>query len=187
MIILNLEDPYIPTRIWEDKGFRIMEFTAPQKKRSKIKEITLYAIVGPYTERRLTDIYNLGFGPLDKTGKTIDDKIRLDHEDTGRVMSTVILFGYMFLLDTPGMRIGIDGSDDQRAIFYHSLFKANRNHLEDFFITIGIDWFVKLLRNRVDVEKDENGEPYYKPRPEPFDYKRSRTDLYGYYVLQLKD
>ncbi len=59
--------------------------------------------------------------------------------------------------------------------------------MDEYFMTIGVDWYVKLLRNKTDIERDYNGNPFFKPRPEAFDYTRNRHDLYRYYMFQLKD
>jgi|GEM_PF-1135064 hypothetical protein len=183
MINLNLENPYIPKRIYEiNGGVRVMEFVSPQKDGS---EVPVYASISPHPDPLLVNVYNLAFGPIKPDG-TLDDKARLNHTDTSRIFSTAILFGYLFLLDQPGCSIGIDGSDEWRARLYHSMFLSNRIHLDEFFVTLGVEWFVKRLRNK-EAEKDENGAPFYKPRIEPFDYNRTRRELYGYYLLQLRD
>jgi hypothetical protein len=76
-------------------------------------------------------------------------------------------------------------SNDTRAYLYHRMFQTNRKHLDEFFSSIGVDWYVRLLRNQ-DIEKDEDGNAFFKPRPEPFDYKRANHDLYRYYMFKLK-
>ncbi|WP_207531822.1 hypothetical protein [Desertivirga arenae] len=117
----------------------------------------------------------------------INDSIRLRHRDSSRVFSTAILFALTFLIDFPETLIGLDGSDDLRAILYHSMFITNKRVMDEYFMTIGVDWYVKLLRNKTDIERDYNGNPFFKPRPEAFDYTRNRHDLYRYYMFQLKD
>jgi hypothetical protein len=64
------------------------------------------------------------------------------------------------------------------------MFFKNKAYLEEFFVSIGVDWYVRLLRNG-DIERDADGEPYFKPKPEPFDYKRVR-DLNRYYMFHLR-
>ena len=66
------------------------------------------------------------------------------------------------------------------------MFKVNREHLSEFFETIGVDWYVKLLRNQIDIERKKDGSAFFKPRPEAFDYSRDRQDLYRYYMFELK-
>jgi hypothetical protein len=53
-------------------------------------------------------------------------------------------------------------------------------------VPIGVDWYVRLLRNR-DIERDKRGNPLFKPRPEPFDLKRNPIDLYRYYIFSLNE
>ncbi len=83
------------------------------------------------------------------------------------------------------VRFGLDGSDDLRAAMYHSIFLSNRNYLDDYFVSVGVDWYVKLLRNRKDIERNADGEPFFKPIPESFDHSRSRHELYRYYIVHL--
>ena len=83
------------------------------------------------------------------------------------------------------MTIGIDGSNDIRAYLYHRMFLTNREYLDEYFVTIGVDWYVKLLRNG-SIEIDNNGQVYFKPKPEPFDYHRLAINLYRYYMFRLK-
>ena len=66
------------------------------------------------------------------------------------------------------------------------MFVTNRKRLNEFFVTIGVDWYVKLLRNQIEIERRKDGTPFFKPRPELFDYNRTRHDLYRYYMYQLK-
>jgi len=84
------------------------------------------------------------------------------------------------------MHIGLDGSDDLRATLYHSMFIVNKETMGEYFTSIGVDWYVKLLRNEEDIERTASGEPFFKPRPEAFNYHRTRHDLYRYYMLTLK-
>ena len=101
------------------------------------------------------------------------------------MFSTILLFCLVYLQTNPQITIGIDGSNDVRAYLYHRMFKTNRDYLSEYFVTIGVDWYVKLLRDG-NVETDENGLPHFKPRPEPFDYQRPSANLYRYYMFQLK-
>jgi hypothetical protein len=116
----------------------------------------------------------------------IDDNIRLRHRNSNKVFSTAILFALTFLSEFPEMIIGLDGTDDLRATLYHSMFNANKENLSEYFETIGVDWYVKLLRNQIEIERMADGSPFFKPRPESFDYSRGRHDLYRYYMFELK-
>jgi hypothetical protein len=122
-------------------------------------------------------------GPLNDDGE-IDDLARLKHANSDKLFSTIILFCVAFLDEYPDLIIGLDGSDDLRAILYHSMIVSNREHLSEYFVYVGVDWYVRLLRNREEIERKANGEPFFKPRPEPFDFARSRRDLYRYYLRQ---
>lgn len=102
------------------------------------------------------------------------------------MFSTVLLFALSFLRKNNSSTIGVDGSNDIRAYLYHRMFLTNKNYLCDVIITIGVDWYVRLLRNNT-VEKDNLGFPFFKPKPEQFDYQRSTKDLYRYYMFHLNN
>ena len=72
-----------------------------------------------------------------------------------------------------------------RATLYHQMVNANRDYLEDVFVVIGVDWYVRVFRNWT-VEQDGQGHLLAKPRPELFDYDRERHDLYRYYLFRLR-
>ncbi|RFM26265.1 DUF6934 family protein [Deminuibacter soli] len=149
-------------------------------------EVLLRVIIKPHPDPLLPNVYNLSMGPPVSTDR-IDDTVRLRHKDSSLVFSTAILFALTFLTEFPDMHIGFDGSDDTRATLYHSMFITNRTTMQDFFVSIGVDWYVKLLRNQLDIERSAEGIPLFKPRPEAFDYQRIRHDLYRYYMLALKN
>jgi len=147
--------------------------------------VLIRVIIKPHPDPLLPNVYNLAMGP--PVGELeIADNIRLKHRESGRVFSTAILFAPTFLTEFPEMIIGLDGTDDLRATLYHSMFKVNREHLSEFFETIGVDWYVKLLRNQIDIERKKDGSAFFKPKPETFDYSTDRHDLYRYYMVELK-
>ena len=76
-------------------------------------------------------------------------------------------------------------ADDRRARLYHLLIKSNRAYLEDFFVVIGVDWYVRVFRDWT-LEEDGEGNLFSKPKPESFDYDRQRHDLYRYYMFRLR-
>src|SRR5690606_32736290 len=129
---------------------------------------------------------NLAFGPIDQNGD-IDDRIILKHKNVNKVFSTVLFYAITFLEDnsTESYSIGIDGSNEIRAYLYHRMFRFNQMYLSDIILTVGVDWYVKLLRNGTDIERDSDGLPLFKPRPEPFDLTRKPNDLYRYYIFTL--
>lgn len=145
--------------------------------------VLLKILITPVDNPHLPKVYNLGFGPIG-TDSEIDDKARIFHKDRNKVYSTLIFFGYTFLLQNPKYTIGLDGSDLIRAAIYHRIFQTNREYLENYFIALGVDNCVRFKRDG-EYEKDATGAPLLKPRPEPFDYDRSTKDLYWYYMFHL--
>jgi hypothetical protein len=67
------------------------------------------------------------------------------------------------------------------------MFRYNSENLSDTIVNVGVDWYVKLLRNGTDIERDSDGLPLFKPRPEPFDLTRNAGDLYRYYIFSLNN
>jgi hypothetical protein len=179
MIKIDFEDTYDPITVEDD--FSEMTFESPQVGG---KGELLSVQIRPHTDPHLPKVYNLGFGPTNGKGG-LQDNIRLKHADSHKVFSTVLFHGFTFLQEYPQLILGIDGSDDVRATMYHLMIKANRNYLEDFFVIIGVDWYVRVFRNW-HFELDDHGDLLAKPKPEPFDYQRNRHDLYRYYMFQLR-
>ena len=182
MIKINFDNTYDLTVAVIEKDFSLAEFYSPQ---INGKSVLLRVIIEQHPDPLLTGVYNLAMGPaVAQLG--IDDKIRLRHTHSSKVFSTVILFALAYLTEHSEMIIGLDGTDDLRANLYHSMFIVNRQNLNEYFDTIGVDWYVKLLRNEIEIERKPDGSPFFKPRPEAFDYKRTRHDLYRYYMFELK-
>ena len=145
------------------------------------EKILLKAKISYLNDPLLPNVYNLAFGPIDENGD-IDDFAKVNHADVNKMFSTLLFYCLVFLEKNPNAIIGIDGSNDVRAYLYHRMILTNRKYLFDYFVTIGVDWYVRLLRSG-DVEVDNNGFPYFKPKPEPFDYQRNAKDLYRYYMF----
>jgi hypothetical protein len=179
MITINFEETFDPITIESDLSQ--MTFQSPQV--SGANELLLVKI-SPHPDPHLPNVYNLGFGPPNGNGG-FQDNTRLKHSDTNRVFSTVLFHGLTFLQENPDLTLGIDGSDDLRATMYHLMLKANRAYLDDFFVAIGVDWYVRVFRNW-NCEVDSEGNLLAKPKPEIFDYDRSRHDLYRYYMFHLR-
>jgi hypothetical protein len=178
LVKINLEDTYEILTIAPDYSEATFNSIDVDGKPALLK-ISITPVDNPH----LPNVYNLGFGPIGLDGE-IDDKARISHKDRNKVYSTLIFFGYTFLLQNPKYTIGLDGSDFIRAAIYHRIFQTNRVYLEDYFIALGVDNCVRFKRNG-EYEKDATGAPLLKPRPEPFDYKRSTKDLYWYYMFHL--
>lgn len=179
MIKIDFEDTYEPVEVAADLSF--MTFYSETKDESTV---LLKVLISPLQDSFLLNVSNLSFGPLLSSGE-IDDTVKINHLNKNKMFSTILLFSLAHLQSNPQITIGIDGSNNTRAYLYHRMFHTNREYLDEYFITIGVDWYVKLLRNG-DVERDEKGFPYFKPRPEPFDYERPSSSLYRYYMFHLK-
>lgn len=177
MILINLEDIYAPIDVAEDLSF--MTFDSPIPTGTQLIKIK----ITPLEDGLLPNVYNLCFGPLGPDGE-IDDAVSVPHNDKNKVFSTIILFALTFLQTNKNFTIGLDGSNEVRAYLYHRMFITNRKHLGEFFVSLGVDWYVRLLRN-FEIEKNEDGSAFFKPKPEPFDYNRSTRDLYRYYMFHL--
>jgi hypothetical protein len=137
----------------------------------------------PLNDPLLPNVYNLSFGTL-LSDKKIDDFVKINHLKIEKVFSTILLFCLVFLQSNSNASIGLDGSNDVRAYLYHRMFITNRDYFKDYFLSIGVDWYVKLLRNG-EIELDKNGNAFFKPKPETFDYTRKSKDLYRYYMFHL--
>lgn len=179
MIIINLDDTIQPHYVSHD--LMDFKFYSPLKTGGTAE---LMVQIRNINDPLLPNVFNLGFGPPDNSG-SFSDRISLNHLNPGQVFSTIILLAVAFLRLNPSLAIGIDGSDDRRAYLYHRMFGSNRYALEDTLILTGVDWYVRLLRSG-DVERDPTGAPYFKPRPEAFDFQRKTKDLYRYYIINLK-
>lgn len=179
MITINFEETFEPTSMESD--FSMMIFNSPQIDGTIMPII---ARIDPHPDFDLPEVFNLGFGPSAGNGRFHDD-VRLQHADISRVFSTVLLYGLTFLQQNPGLTLGVDGSDDIRAALYHLIVKSNRVYLKDFFVIVGVDWYVRVFRDW-SYELDADGNLLSKPKPERFDYKRTRHDLYRYYMFHLK-
>lgn len=180
MIVINLNDTFLA----ETASTDLMDYTflSPQTKGG---EVRLIVKIREINDSLLPNVFNLGFGPSDGIGG-IDDKVTLSHVDIGKVFSTIIVFAIAFLQQYPGTTISIDGSDERRAYLYHRMFQSNYKLLKDIVAIMGVDWYVRLLRNGV-IKCDSQGVAFFRPIPEPFDFQRKRTDLYGFYMIELKE
>ncbi|MBC7758981.1 MAG: hypothetical protein H7069_09000 [Phormidesmis sp. FL-bin-119] len=179
MITIDFENSYVPLTV--DPAFTSMTFNSPQTDGS---EELIVVQLQPYPISKLPNVYNLGFGPSDGDG-SFRDNVPLRHADRNKVFSTIMVLALAFLQANPDHFIGLDGSDDARARIYHMIFRSNIPQLEEYFETIGLDYFVKQLRSG-DLETDENGAYVYIPFPQSFDYSRSSNKLYRYYMFYLK-
>lgn len=183
MIKVDLDDTFDATSASEN--LKRFTFYTELKDNTNLE---LHVLISEHPDPLLPNVFNLAFGPLGKDNK-IDDKIAVRHKNINKVFSTILLFAITFLVDNTDKEysIGIDGSNETRAYLYHRMFRFNNDSLCDAIITVGVDWYVKLLRNGTDIERDSDGLPLFKPRPEPFDLKRNPRDLYRYYIFSLNN
>jgi len=178
-ININFEDIYTPIDIMQD--FSEMTFISPQKDGT---DVELLVFIKPHPDPELPNVYNLGFGPPDGNSQFLDN-VKLYHLNNNKVFSTVLFLAFSFLEENPHLTIGLDGSNDTRATLYHLIFKFNKEYIHDFFTAIGVDWYVRIFRDNT-YEADEDGFFIKRPRPELFDYERTRHDLYSYYMFRRK-
>lgn len=179
MIKINFEETFDPIEIASDLS--VMLFSSPQ---TAGPSVPIKVEIEAHPDPLLPNVFNIAFGPFNELG-VIDDTAKLKHTDINKVFSTVLFLALSFLQSNPEYTIGLDGSNDSRAYLYHWMFQTNRQQLSEFFVSIGVDWYVRLLRDN-EVELDEDGSPFFKPRPELFDFDRPRLDLYRYYMFHLK-
>ncbi len=183
MIKIDLNDTFKATSVSKD----LKRFTFNSELLDK-SIVELHVLINEHPDKLLPGVFNLAFGPIGTNGE-IDDKIKLRHKNGNKVFSTVLFYAITFLEDNieESYSIGIDGSNEVRAYLYHRMFISNHDHLSDTILTVGVDWYVKLLRNGMDIERDDEDNPLFKPRPEPFDLDRKPNDLYRYYLFTLNN
>jgi len=181
MIKINFESIFEPIEVAEDLSFMTFYSTIITG-----EDILIKVEIEPLGDPLLPNVYNLAFGPLNDGGG-INDTANINHKNIGKMFSTILSYSLFFLQHNAdnNINIGLDGSSDVRAYLYHRMFQTNKKHLDEFFSSIRVDWYARLLRNQ-DIERDEDGNAFFKPRPEPFDYKRANHDLYRYYMFKLK-
>ena len=178
-IVVNFDDTYVPVTL--NQELTLMTFMAPQKLGA---DQELLIKIEPLGNPFLPNVFNLGFGPPDGAGGFVDN-VRLKHENPDKVFSTVLFMGLAFLGENEGLTLGVDGSDDLRATLYQMMFKTNKDYLDEYFIPLGVDYYVRIFRDG-SYEAYPDHSPFAKPKAEAFDYDRSRHDLYRYYLFRLK-
>ncbi len=179
MVKINFENTYQLLTVAEDLTFATFNTVLKNG-----ETLLLKIAITPHHDPLLPAIYNLAFGPIDTNGE-MNDQIKIHHSNLEKTFSTVLLIASVFLKQNSNLLIGIDGTNDARAYLYHRILISNRGYFDQFFITIGIDWYVRLLRDGY-MELDQEESPYFKPKPELFDYQRPCKDLYRYYALRIK-
>src|SRR5260370_21430023 len=103
MITINFEDIFEPIELAEDLSF--MTFNSYDFN----KKIVLIKVkITPLKDQLLPNVYNLAFGPIDKFGE-INDFIKVRHDDTGKMFSTILNYALYFLRHNHDLNIGLDG------------------------------------------------------------------------------
>lgn len=179
MITINFEDTILPHYV--NHNLTDFRFYTEQKDGNTVE---LLVQIRDINDPFLPNVFNIGFGPPDGLGSFRDD-VSIRHLNPGKVFSTVMVLAIAFLERNPSFFIGIDGSDDRRASLYHRMFRFNSMALGETLLLTGVDWYIRLLRNG-NIERDSDGNPFFKPRPEAFDLYRKANDLYRYYLINLK-
>jgi hypothetical protein len=151
------------------------------------QQVPIYVQIHNKPHVLLSDVYNLGFGPL--KGNQIDDRAELPHADYSRAFSTILLSGLTYLTSNPAHSLGIDGSDNRRAYLYYHILQNNYDYLNEYFLISGIKYYVRITRF---------GKNQYD---DPFDFKDIMTDaipiekgveiprelMYNYFIFTLKN
>ncbi len=149
---LNLLDTYPIKTITAD--FKMMHFDSYENG----KAVELRVIISNEVHFLIPGVYNLAFGPPKaNTDTEIDDKALIRHDDLDKMMSTILLFACTYSKSYPTHLLGIDGSNDIRAIMYFRKIKANITMLKGFFSLIaGTKYYVRFRRfSKPDVHLGE--------------------------------
>lgn len=105
----------------------------------------LVVVIDDESHDLLPDVYNLGFGPINRRGE-IDDSVQLDHSDYSKVFSTILLTAFNYLAANPNHYLGVDGSSNSRANLYWRFLQNNYNYLDQFFEMFGLKYYVRISR-----------------------------------------
>ncbi|PWV48958.1 hypothetical protein [Chitinophaga sp. S165] len=120
--------------------------------------------ISPEAHDLLPNVYNLAFGPPDINGE-IDDKVQLKHKDYSKVFSTILLHAQAYLVNNRDHFIGIDGSDNLRALLYYRFIINNFDYLSQYFNIGALKYYVRITRM---------GKCQYE---NPFDFNDIKPDL----------
>jgi|SRR5690606_36573657 len=181
MIKIDLYDTFDVINASDD--LKSFSFNSELKDDTSLK---LHVKLSEHPDPFLPNVFNLAFGPTGKDN-IIDDTIVVGHKNLSKVFSTILFCAITFLKYNRDNQyyIGMEGSDERRAYLYDRMFRYNNAALSDNIVTIGVDWYVKLLRDGTDIERDKGGLPFFKPILEPFDLRKNPRELYRYYLFSL--
>lgn len=136
----------------------------------------------------LPNVYNLGFGPLNKDNK-IDDKVKLNHQDHSKLFSTIVFTALTFLRKNNEKYLGIDGSNNARAYLYYRCIQRNYDYLNKHINMYGVNYFVRILRK---TNEQDDGHPLdeenilAQPNIIQKEASPKYDKLYNYFIFNLK-
>ena len=134
----------------------------------------------------IPNAYNLAFGPLKADG-SIDDKVRLSHQDYSKVFSTVLLETIAYLEERPDSYVGIDGSDNARAYMYYRCIQNNFTYLGSIFTIIVVNYYIRMLRQGEDGNCDlDTDDMHTKYKEVEANEIINPEKLYNYFIFNLK-
>jgi hypothetical protein len=135
----------------------------------------------------MPSVYNLGFGPVTPECR-INDKAVLSHRDYSKGFSTILFIGYRYMVKNPGHMLGIDGSDNRRAVLYFRMVLRNYDYLSNYFEIFGLKYYVRMTR----FGKRQYDNPFdfsdVLPTPERvLKNMQLRLEwLYNYFIFKLR-
>ncbi|PSL32086.1 DUF6934 family protein [Chitinophaga ginsengisoli] len=147
----------------------------------------LMVAISDQAHELMPNVYNLAFGPLNANGK-IDDKAQIKHRDYSKAFSTILLHARTYLAKNPAHYLGIDGSNNSRALLYYRIILDNFEYLSNYFNIGAMKYYVRIARF---------GKHQYE---NPFDFKDVKSSvvkitrdsprypefLYNYFIFTKK-
>ena len=168
--------------IAKDAGQRVSEFDTILLSSEKVR---LGIRISHTPHPLISNAYNLAFGPI-KGNSSIDDKARLSYEDYSKVFSTVLLEAIFFLMEYPGIYVGIDGSDNARAYMYYRCIQNNFTYLSSIFTITGVNYYIRMLREGEDGNCDlDTGDMHTKYKEIEANEIIDPKKLYNYFIFNL--
>jgi len=101
--------------------------------------------ISSHVHELIPNVYNLAFGPSDADGE-IDDKAQLTHKNYSKVFSTILLHAQAYLRNNPNHCLGIDGSNNSRALLYYRIILSNFDYLSEYFDVEALKYYVRITR-----------------------------------------
>lgn len=135
----------------------------------------------------LPHVYNMAFGPLNRKGQ-IDDRVQLSHKNYSKVFSTILLNALTYLTGNKTHYLGIDGSDNGRALLYYRFLQRNYDYLDQYFNMFGLKYYVRITR----FGKTQYDNPFDFDDITPYPIKIqkgsivNRDKMYNYFIFNLK-